>query len=533
MEQELKEQAEQEAILDLYTYLDVQSDDYKGKNLAHIMNDLKGTDVADTPTYKTIRQAIITNPSIGQMQVVSQSSIDGGIDMKELNAVTFQNPSTGDIIVSYRGTGDGKWVDNGVGLSSEQSLMQKRANEYYDYVVENYVLVNGGKKGILDISGHSKGGNEAMVVTMESKYSYLIDHCYNFDGQGVSNQAFEKYENLPNYDEQRDKIILICGENDYVHDLGNMIVKDENIYFIQTPDADNIGAYHDLNYLFGADGTLNEEATYGQGPIGKLAKMLSVRLMALEEDDIEDSAITLMSILERVMVYDDRIGGKYLYGTGDVAGYTPEECIGFLANGLPLLISTMVATKEGQDVLKDIFIKVYMSIDQKYGFVGVYVAVWLTIVVVILSVWIIGNIVIRAKLIDFIFEAVAKVRQWSTEISREFQQLKRYVMDLVDAIDNQMSVCLNAGGTVCSAQIVIDTNRMQTYADAISQINHRLRQLDQDMDELYEHIGLIDIWNLLQADLLTSGSYKLKRIENYLRETAADFNSIEQQLILL
>lgn len=70
MEQEIEEQAELEAVLDLYAYLDVQSDDYKGKNLAHIMNDLKGTDVADTPTYKTIRQAIITNPSIGQMQVV-------------------------------------------------------------------------------------------------------------------------------------------------------------------------------------------------------------------------------------------------------------------------------------------------------------------------------------------------------------------------------------------------------------------------------------------------------------------------------
>lgn len=171
MEQEIEEQAELEAVLDLYPYLDVQNKSYTGENLAHIMNELKKTNVADTPTYKTIRQAIITNPSIGQMQVVSQSSIDGGIDMKELNAVTFQNPSTGDIIVSYRGTGDGKWVDNGVGLSSEQSLMQKRANEYYDYVVENYVLVNGGKKGILDISGHSKGGNEAMVVTMESKYS--------------------------------------------------------------------------------------------------------------------------------------------------------------------------------------------------------------------------------------------------------------------------------------------------------------------------------------------------------------------------
>lgn len=533
MEQELREQAEQEAILDLYTYLDVQSDDYKGKNLAHIINDLKGTDVANTLTYKTIQQAIHTNPSIGQMQVVSQSSIDGGIDMKELNAVTFQNPSTGDIIVSYRGTGDGKWVDNGVGLSSEQSLMQKRAKEYYDYVVENYVLVNGAKKGILDISGHSKGGNEAMVVTIESKYGYLIDHCYNFDGQGVSNQAFEKYENLPNYDEQREKIILLCGENDYVHDLGNTLVKDENIYFIQTPDADNIGAYHDLNYLFGADGTLNEEAVYGQGPIGKLAKRLSVRLMALEEDDIEDSAITLMSILELVMVYDGKIGGKYLYGTGDVAGYTPEECIGFLANGLPLLISTMVATKEGQAVLKDIFIKAYISIDQKYGFVGIYVAVCLTIVATILSVWIIGNVVIQARLIDFIFEAVAKVRQWNTKISREFQQLKRYVMALINAIDAQMSVRFNTDGTSCSAQIVIDTNRMQTYADAISRINHRIRQLNQDMDELYVQVGLIDIWNLLQADLLTSGSYKLERIENYLRETAVAFDSIEQQLILL
>ena len=39
MEQEIEEQAELEAVLDLYPYLDVQNKSYTGENLAHIMKE--------------------------------------------------------------------------------------------------------------------------------------------------------------------------------------------------------------------------------------------------------------------------------------------------------------------------------------------------------------------------------------------------------------------------------------------------------------------------------------------------------------
>jgi hypothetical protein len=43
-------------------------------------------------------------------------------------------------------------------------------------------------------------------------------------------------------------------------------------------------------------------------------------------------------------------------------------------------------------------------------------------------------------------------------------------------------------------------------------------------------VGFLDLWNLIQADLLTGYSWRLNRCVNYLNQTASDFEAVETAL---
>jgi hypothetical protein len=43
-------------------------------------------------------------------------------------------------------------------------------------------------------------------------------------------------------------------------------------------------------------------------------------------------------------------------------------------------------------------------------------------------------------------------------------------------------------------------------------------------------VGFLDLWDLMQADLLTGYSWRLARCANYLSDTASDFDGVEKDL---
>jgi hypothetical protein len=92
---------------------------------------------------------------------------------------------------------------------------------------------------------------------------------------------------------------------------------------------------------------------------------------------------------------------------------------------------------------------------------------------------------------------------------------------------------LSAGGRYAAAnpQIKVDTYKLSNYAARIQDVNRRIRNLDYRLDSLYWKVGLLDLWNLMQADLLTSYSWMLLRCSSYLLDTARDFENAETMLI--
>lgn len=81
------------------------------------------------------------------------------------------------------------------------------------------------------------------------------------------------------------------------------------------------------------------------------------------------------------------------------------------------------------------------------------------------------------------------------------------------------------------ADIIVDTYKLNQYAQRIATVNSRIGRLDRRLDSLYWRVGLQGLWNLMQADALTCYSWRLVRCQSYLEQTATDFESVEKVLL--
>jgi len=80
------------------------------------------------------------------------------------------------------------------------------------------------------------------------------------------------------------------------------------------------------------------------------------------------------------------------------------------------------------------------------------------------------------------------------------------------------------------ADIVVNTYTLRQYANRLDAVNRRIVNLDKRLDLLYNKVGLLGLFNLIQADILTGYSYRLSRCQNYLNQTASDFDGVERIL---
>lgn len=90
----------------------------------------------------------------------------------------------------------------------------------------------------------------------------------------------------------------------------------------------------------------------------------------------------------------------------------------------------------------------------------------------------------------------------------------------------------NAGTKYANANpcFTVDTHQLKTYASRLEKVNQRITKLDKRMDSLYTRVGLLDLWNLMQADLLTGYSLRLRQAASYLDATASDLEAVEKEL---
>ncbi len=346
-------------ILDTYMYLDYK-EGREGQTIHEILQDLEahpdyGGGGIHFGEYTVLKEAA-RDTGVGELELCCQSS-NMGYDTGTA-ACTFKSPREDSYYVVYRGTGDGEWPDNGIGMTSASTTQQERALTYFEEVVEALEL---GEQDHLVVTGHSKGGNKAQFVTMETRYGDLIDVCYSVDGQGFSESAVSRWQERygeEDYEKRREKLYGIHGENDYVSVLGNPVIPKDHIRYVKTPvEKNNFAGYHDIKYMFAAlvydkaakgyvtvfQGRKNSDVKE-QGELGRYAAALSAEVMGLEEDKRDGCAAVIMQLMEA-------FGGERKTGLNGER-LTISDLKDFTLQGIPLIAESLLSGREGQELLK-------------------------------------------------------------------------------------------------------------------------------------------------------------------------------------
>lgn len=127
------------------------------------------------------------------------------------------------------------------------------------------------------------------------------------------------------------------------------------------------------------------------------------------------------------------------------------------------------------------------------------------------------------------------------DLTAAFNNLVNLIATVYSEISDWYNRTFNIGYKYATANptILVDTYKLCSYATRLNSVNRRVSSLDSRLNSLYRRVcdfeDLIStanaLWNLLQADTLTSYSLRLKKCSSYLEETANDFEKAEKNIV--
>ena len=217
--------------------LDIEG--YEGKTVGDWLDDVRKNaqthpliEDADYGSYMTGRDwndiitAVNNDPQLRNLEIKTTHVDEAGGG----KSAVFIDSTTNEAIVAFRGTAEKEWKDNFIG-GGPVDTEKNPTNKYADTSINptNDEVSTRDQKAALDwygqldlddyyvtTIGHSKGGNKAKYITIMDD---SIDRCVSFDGQGFSDEFYNKYNDaiLKN----QDKISNNNTNSDYVNLLLN------------------------------------------------------------------------------------------------------------------------------------------------------------------------------------------------------------------------------------------------------------------------------------------------------------------------
>lgn len=520
------------AILNTVVYLDDNS--FEGKTLQQVYNDCnKNRSMYSEEKCRlldSLGKALANREDLRGIKVVNTSKLDAGsvpdVDSRAydpgnasdlwqddyVQGMTFRDLD-GNYYVSFRGTGNGRWIDNGEGMV-HTTEMQKAAAMYYEQVAEEFGFqeVHDDGKRIV-VTGHSKGGNEAQYVYMASNHAELIDACYSLDGQGFPEETIAEFEERWHaergseaWNERLKNMYSICGENDYVHPLGIEIVSVQNLYYIET-SGNGIREYHEINYMFNDKGELNwtrdgdEHIINGEpGLWAEFGYYLSKEMMNIPPEHREGAAKTFMMLIDtgfqETWPWD-------MFNLSDTVTY--KDILEFLVYA--------------PDTLLDAFMN-YLIGEDAWTVIGYFCGAALLLLDPV-------NYRRLIQIKDLILKNDKMMEVIKNTIRQIYNAFERFVNRIAEWYNKKSAGYRYAVG---HPVIVLNTALYKQYVNRLTLVNNRLAKLDRNMNSLYLKVGWKDLWRLMSADLLTSRNKILKKCITYMNDTEKAFESIENEL---
>ena len=300
--------ANEQAIYNIYTYLVKYHTPVKGQYFGDIIDSISNADIPSNDRYKLkILKNAVNSTAISMSKLISYTISNDG-----LTACIFTN-LYGSVSVIFKGTGGGEWIDNGEGLSGiceentyiSYNQIPQIINIYEcDYASDqqvealNWFLGATSENGLnkyneIIVSGHSKGGNKAQFVAINSD---LVSSCYSFDGQGFSPEALKMFKDRygSEYEQRRRSILSLSADNDYVNVLGSRLMPEENIFYFRS-----FGGLHPLEAILDQNGILYPQSK--QGLLSKYIEGVSNQIMKLPPRKREYATLGIMNICQRYL----------------------------------------------------------------------------------------------------------------------------------------------------------------------------------------------------------------------------------------
>lgn len=76
-----------------------------------------------------------------------------------------------------------------------------------------------------------------------------------------------------------------------------------------------------------------------------------------------------------------------------------------------------------------------------------------------------------------------------------------------------------------------DPDKMRAYADRLRRVNNRLMNLDRDLDSLYWQVGLLDVYDILKANMITRYSFRVTAAATFLDNAAGKLETAESRAL--
>lgn len=117
------------------------------------------------------------------------------------------------------------------------------------------------------------------------------------------------------------------------------------------------------------------------------------------------------------------------------------------------------------------------------------------------------------------------------EIGKFVSEMVKAIKETIEKIRNWIRNTFNRGVKYAQQNpwFRADTARLRDYAERLRRVNRRLADLDGDVRSLYWQVGLLDLWDILAANLITSWSVSLQLAQSYLSNTADRLEDAENK----
>ena len=479
-------------------------DPYENISYEEFSNLVKDSDLPDKDTILEVRADALEWKYLADMDTNTENGFFG----------CALETGDNEAIVAFRGSQSFTSYENAVHDWGDADLKLLQGQTVQDRQVEAFAELLNGKLGgySIDVAGHSLGGELATHFTIHccEKYPDMYDrivHCYNLDGPGRDDSYIEE------------------------HASSIAVAKDKI-----------------TNYAVAVEAMLN--------PIGEV---VPVKVMSPEEAAKRDGVpcSPLYRIIYGFKAHsldyweaDPNDPESFPRGTNTSLVYKIFHKISNAIDGTPWEEPLIFAydwvfkyiIEEGPDGGLKLTPYGVEFIAKTCGVLGAIIVAADLVDVALVAVAVVAALILEDKLeqllqeFDKIIEIVAdEMKKKLGELKQQIDKVKNEFIKNWSSIKDNLRTIINPAYNYASNNpyIKVNTSELRDYAYRIKQINETIKGLDYRLDLLYYNAGLLDVLNLMQADIILGYSYRLSNCESYLNETADAFERAEANIMNL